>query len=194
MMPVEQGFSFRRTRPRLNQVQTVDTSAEPRELDSSEVTATPTNIPFGARGRDPGGYPRIIPAGQPFGEAGEPHRQELPKSMELPARPFNSAQYLSVSGVADADGQLLNDGLAFPIRTIMIDNFTTIWLYVSGAERFIPPLTMGWQFVVARASTQLRVTAVAPGGITQPSLTAGGVFSVFAFEDMMVGTASGSAA
>jgi hypothetical protein len=191
-MPVDQGFSFRRNRPQLNQVQTIDTSAESRELDSSAITTAPTHILHGARGRDPGGYPRVIPAGMPPSQAGEPHRQELPKSMELPARPYNFAEYLSYAGAVS--GELLNDSVAFPIRTIMVDNFTSVWLFVNGANRFIPPLTMGWQFVVNRASTLLRVTANAPGGITQPAFTAGGVFSVWAFELMMVGNAAGGTA
>jgi hypothetical protein len=180
---------FRRFRPSQNH--TVDNSAEPRELDSSELAKGPTSIPVGARGRSEGGYPRVIPAGEPFVVAGEYHRQELPKQMELPARPMNSAQYLQIPG--GATGELLMDGVAFPIRTIQVDNYTSCWLLVSSAERYIPPLTMGWQFPCARASSQIRVVGLSPPGIAQPAFTPLGVFSVFVFEGFMTMQAGGVA-
>lgn len=171
---------------------TEDTSGEQAiPLDTSALTNAPTRELMGPRGRDPGGYPKVIPAGMPPAVFGEPQRLMLPKDMEIPPRPTNYAEFLNILGAAS--GELLNSYLGFPAGTLQIDNYTSVWVFLDGAKRFIPPLTMAWQFPIFKRVTQVRVIAAAPPGIAQPAFTAGGVVYVFAIEQHLPITTGGAA-
>ena len=111
---------------------------------------------------------------------GEAHRQQVPKELRIPQIPGNYASWVAVPGAAA--GEVLGEPISFPARTIQIDNYTSCFLYVYGPERYIPPATMGWQFLLGRGITTIRVVAAAPPTFVQPAFTAGGVFYVFAFE------------
>jgi hypothetical protein len=160
-------------------------------MNTAWLDTGPTTIPYGARGRNPGGWPEVIPVGVPPAVAGEPHRLAVPKELRIPQIPGNFANFVAVPG--GAAGDLLQEPISFPARTIQIDNYTSCFIYVNGVERFIPPLTMGWQFVLGRGITTIYCRGLAPGLITQPAFTAGGVFYVFAYEAALVSTTSGSA-
>lgn len=164
--------------------ETVDTSDEQAiPLDTSALTSRPTRLPVGARGRDPSGYPKVIPAGMPPAVFGEPERLMLPKGLEVPPRPTNYKEFLNIAGAASGD--LINEYIGFPAGTIQIDNYTTVWLLLDGVKKFIPPLTMGWQFPVYHRVTNLRIVATPPGGQTQPAFSAGGVVYAFAIESRL---------
>lgn len=148
--------------------------------NSAWLDTGPSPVPYGARGRDPGGWPKVIPVGVPPAVAGEPHRMQVPKELRIPQIPGNFSSYIAVPG--GATGELLAEPISFPARTIQIDNYTTCFIYVSGVERFIPPATMGWQFLLGRGVTTIRCTGAAPPNFVQPAFTAGGVFYVFCYE------------
>jgi hypothetical protein len=52
---------------------------------------------------------------------------------------------------------------------------------------------MGWQFILGRGVTTIRVTGAAPPNFVQPAFTAGGVFYVFAYEAGMAQIGVGTA-
>ena len=149
-------------------------------ISTAYLTQGPADVPYGARGRDPGGWPKVIPVGVPPAVFGEARRQQVPKELRIPQIPGNFSSYINVPG--GAAGELLAEPISFVARTIQIDNYTSCFLYVYGAERFIPPATMGWQFLLGRGVTTIRVTGAAPPTFTQPAFTAGGTFYVFCFE------------
>lgn len=148
--------------------------------NSAWLDTGPSDVPYGARGRNPGGWPEVIPVGVPPAVAGEPHRMQVPKELRIPQIPGNYASWVAVPGAAA--GELLAEPISFPARTIQIDNYTSCFIYLAGAERYIPPGTMGWQFLLGRGTTTIRCYGAAPPNFVQPAFTAGGVFYVFAFE------------
>jgi hypothetical protein len=152
----------------------------------------PSSVPFGARGRDPGGWPKVIPVGVPPAVSGEPRRTQVPKELRIPAIPGNFSSWVAVPG--GSTGELLAEPVSFPARTLQIDNYTSSFIYVYGAERYIPPLTLGWQFVLGRGVTTIRCTGAAPPNVVQPAFVAGGVFYVFAFEAALSPNAIGGPA
>lgn len=149
-------------------------------LDTAFLTDRPSRILSGPRGRDPGGYPKVIPAGMPPAAFGEPKRLMLPKDMEIPPRPSEYKEFLNIAGAFS--GELINEYIGFPAGTIQLDNYTTCWVLLDAAKKFIPPLTMGWQIPIWKKVTSLRLVASPPGGQTQPSFSAGGVVYAFAIE------------
>lgn len=160
-------------------------------IDTAFLETKPTTIPYGARGRNPGGWPEVIPVGLPPAVAGEAHRIQIPKELRIPQIPGNYASFVAVAG--GATGQLLEEPTSFPVRTIQIDNYTSCFIYVQACDRYIPPLTMGWQFVLGRGVSQVRVVGASPPGIAQPAFTAGGVFYVFCFEAALTPGTPGAA-
>lgn len=171
-------------------IQNADEQALP--IESGYLETHPTSIPHGGRGRDPGGWPKVIPVGVPPSVSGEPRREAVPKEYRIPAIPGNFSSYIAVLG--GATGELLAEPISFPARTIQIDNYTSCFIYVYGAERYIPPATIGWQFVLGRGVTTIRCTGAAPPNFAQPAFTAGGVFYVFCFEAALSPNSVGGAA
>lgn len=149
-------------------------------INTAFLDTGPSPVPYGARGRNPGGWPEVIPVGVPPAVAGEFHRMQVPKELRIPQIPGNFSSWINVPG--GASGELLAEPISFAARTIQIDNYTSCFLYVYGAERFIPPATMGWQFLLGRGVTTIRVMGAAPPTFVQPAFTAGGTFYVFCFE------------
>jgi hypothetical protein len=159
--------------------------------NSAWLDTGPSSVPYGARGRDPGGFPKVIPVGVPPAVAGAPHFMGVPKELRIPQIPGNYASFVAVAG--GATGELINEPLGFPCRTLQIDNYTSCFIYLAGADRYIPPATMAWQFVLGRGVTTIRCTGAAPPNFVQPAFTAGGVFYVFCFEAALSTIAIGGA-
>lgn len=151
-------------------------------IDPSYAPIIPTRSLMGARGRDPSGYPKVIPAGMPPAQFGEFHREGVPKALEIPPRPPNSAELIAISVTANT-GDIIEKELGFPVRTIMIDNYSHIWVYIDGLQRWVAPITMGWCFPVYRAQTKVRLVASCPTGHTQTAVTAGDIVNVIATEE-----------
>ncbi len=158
-------------------------------IDSAAIETKPTTIPYGARGRNPGGYPKIIPVGVPPSVSGEPRRPHIPKELEIPARPTNSYQKIAVPLPASAGSSavpvdILDDELAFPIGTLYVHNMSTCWLYEASTGFYVPPNTVGWCIPQYRKSTKIHIQAAAPPGHAQAALTAGQCMSVIATESV----------
>jgi hypothetical protein len=185
------GEFAKKLRGRRSEIAVLNAGEQNLPIDTAWVETKPTTIPYGARGRNPGGWPEVIPVGVPPAVAGEPHRLQVPKELRIPAIPGNFASFVAVPGAAAGD--LLQEPIGFPCRTLQIDNYTSCFIYVNGVERFIPPLTMGWQFVVGRGFTTIYCRGLAPGLVAQPAFTAGGVFYVFCFEAAIANVTSGTA-
>jgi hypothetical protein len=177
-----------------SQIAVLNSEERALPIETSELVTAPTSIPYGARGRDPGGWPKVIPVGLPEAIAGEAHRLQVPKELRIPQIPGNFSSWVAVSGAVTSGGTVvLEEPISFPARTLQIDNYTSIFLYLDGAERYIPPATMGWQFLLGRGITTVRVRAIAPPNFVQPAFTAGGVFYVFAFEAALAQIGTGIA-
>lgn len=140
-----------------------------------------TNKQLGGRGRDGEGNPVAIPAGQ---SGAMVVQDNLAKADEFPKRPPKAINRITLTPTANS-GELLDEEQGMPIRGLLIDNYTSCWVYVSGIDRFFPPMTVGIAAPVWVASTKLRVLMSAPGGTSQPALTAGGVVLLTAVEEMV---------
>jgi hypothetical protein len=152
-------------------------------MDTAWIETKPTTIPYGARGRNPGGWPEVIPVGVPPAVAGEPRRLQVPKELRIPELPTNSRQYVGIALLANT-GDILQDDVAFPIGTIYIDNWSSCWVFVDVVGRWIIPDSIGWVIPTYRSSSQIYVRATAPPGYTQPALTAGGSLNVIVTESV----------
>ena len=137
----------------------------------------------GPRGRDPGGYPKTLPAGMPPAVFGEFRRNELPKDLEIPARPMNTASFIARAALATGD--IIDEEVSFPVRTLMVDNYSAVWIYVDGVQRWLTPHSAGWCLPMLRAQSKVHISGSAPGGHTQPSVTAGDVINVWAYEALL---------
>lgn len=142
--------------------------------------APPGPMPFGARGRDPSGFPEAIPVGVPPAVAGA-HRIEVPKNLRWPARPPLIQHFPSI--LAAAAGELINEGISFPAHSVRVDNWSNVFVLLDAADFYVLPWSVGWVIPMPRASTQLKLVGRAPSGFTQPALTAGGFVVVDCYED-----------
>ena len=147
-------------------------------------------FPMGPRGRDAGGFPTVIPVGVPPAVAGSRHA-EVPKDLRFPRIPPEIQHFPGVA-IPAATGDIIAEGLGFPMHTLWIDNFSSVWLHVEAGNHYVPPWSIGWVLALSRGSTTFEVRADAPPGITQPSLTAGGFFSAIASEDDRIPQAPGA--
>jgi hypothetical protein len=149
----------------------------------------PSDVPYGARGRDPGGFPKVIPVGVPPAVAGAPHFMEIPKELRIPALPTNLYQKNAVpvpaaAGSSTTPVDILDEECAFPIGTLYIHNMSTCWLLEGSSGMYIPPNTVGWVIPAYRKSSKIHVQAAAPPGHAQPALTAGQCISVVVTESV----------
>src|ERR1700681_3779701 len=92
-------------------------------MNTAFLDTGPSDVPYGARGRDPGGWPKVIPVGVPPAVSGEPRRMQVPKELRIPQIPGNFSSWVAVPG--GATGELLAEPVSFPARTIQIDNYTS---------------------------------------------------------------------
>lgn len=150
-------------------------------ISTAFLNTGPSDVPYGARGRDPGGWPKVIPIGVPPAVSGEPRRMQVPKELRIPTLPFNYYQRVAVPVLANT-GDVIDEECAFPIGTLYIDNYSSSWLYADGAAHWIPPLTMGWVLPCYRKPTKMHLSAQAPGPYTQPTFVAGGTCTVIGIE------------
>ena len=64
-------------------------------------------------------------------------------------------------------GASLDTTVEYRVRGIRIDNLSNSWLRLPDLNRYVPPLTMGWQSIVLDPTTRIRVefSDAPPGGI-----------------------------
>jgi hypothetical protein len=158
-------------------------------IDSAWIETRPTTIPHGGRGRDPGGWPKVIPVGVPPAVSGEPRREFVPKELRIPALPTNFYEKVGVVVPTSAGGaavpvDIIDDEVAFPIGSYYIDNYSSVWIYEGSTGHWMAPFTIGWVLTGNRKSTKVWIRALAPAGYTQPALTAGGTISVLVSEEV----------
>jgi hypothetical protein len=158
-------------------------------MDTAWIETRPTTIPYGARGRNPGGWPEVIPVGVPPAVAGEPHRLAVPKELRIPVLPTNSYSQNTVpvptaAGASIIPVEILLLDVAFPIGTFYIHNMSTVWILENVTQFYVPPNTVGWVIPCYKKSSQINIRAAAPPGHAQPALTAGQVISVIATESV----------
>lgn len=158
-------------------------------MDTAWIETKPTSIPYGARGRNPGGWPEVIPVGVPPAVAGEPRRLAVPKELRIPVLPTNSYQQNTVpvpaaAGASPTPVEILLLDVAFPVGTFYIHNYSTVWILENVTQFYVPPNTVGWVIPCYKKSSQINIRAAAPPGHAQPALTAGQVISVIATESV----------
>lgn len=143
----------------------------------------------GAIGVDPwapGGEGEIVQTGvaTSYGGPGLALQTKRLKQSEHNHVPCNFYEYPEIAITAN-NGVVKDVEAGFPIHSMIIDNYSNIWLYVDGAQRYIPPGVVGTVLSVFAAPTKLRITAAAPPGVTQPDLsTPAGVISVQLYEEL----------
>lgn len=164
--------------PKANDESTRLVSEGTAPVDGDDDTAHVSQ--YGGRGRDAQGRPVAIPAGR--GPAPPNVQDPIEKDQELPRRPPKNAKYVNVQ-LNTNTGEKMDDDLGFPCRGLIVDNYSSVWIFVSGADVYIPPFSVRWHLPIYQASSSLRVLASAPQGYTQPALTAGGTFSIVAVEE-----------
>ena len=157
--------------------------------NSAWLDTGPSDVPYGARGRDPGGFPKVIPVGVPPAVAGAPHFMEVPKELRIPVMPTNSAQKNAVpvptaAGASTTPVDILDEELSFPIGTLYVDNMSTCWVLEAASGFYVPPNTVGWVLPQYRKSSKMHLQAAAPPGHAQPALTANQCISVRATESV----------
>lgn len=150
-------------------------------IETARIVRGRPRVLVGPRGRDPGGYPKLIPVGVPPAVSGEPKRIEVPKDMEIPPRPPRYDQEIAISITANS-GDIIDKEVAFPVRSIQLDNYSHVWLYVDGIQRWIPPGTIGWCFPVLRAQSKIHIAASAPPNATQGAAATGDFLNVLVSE------------
>jgi hypothetical protein len=171
--------------------QTPSGGDRPLEAGEHDAVSTirPGPFPMGPRGRDAGGFPTIIPVGVPPAVAGSRHA-EVPKDLRFPRIPPEVQHWPSIP-IAANTGDIISEGTGFPVHTIWVNNYSSVWVYVDSGNVWLPPWYIGAILALSRAATTLRLTAAAPAGFTQPSLTTGGFLSVIASEDDRIPAAPG---
>lgn len=153
-------------------------AAEPRETPN--ITGFPSRngaTPEGFRVKRATGTP---PVQQP-GAAGTILR--IPKANRLPALPRGYHAFPDFA-IAANSGTVFDSPLEFEAHSVIIDNYSNIWLRVGNLNRYIPPYTVGVQAPCPQATQRVQVIAEAPPGLTQPNLgSTKMICSVFALED-----------
>lgn len=158
-------------------------------MNTAFLDTGPSPVPYGARGRDPGGWPKVIPVGVPPAVSGEPRRLQVPKELRIPTLPTNSEQKNAIvvptaAGSSATPVDILDEEVAFPIGTLYVDNMSTVWLLEAASGRYIPPNTVGWCLPQYRKSSKIHIQAAAPPGHAQPALTSGQCISATATESV----------
>jgi hypothetical protein len=180
-----------RLRGRGSQIAVNNAEEQNLPIDSAWVETRPTTIPHGGRGRDPGGWPKVIPVGVPPAVSGEPRRLQVPKELRIPALPTNLEQKIAVpvpiaAGSSAVPVDILDEEVAFTIGTLYISNMSTCWIQDGASGMYIPPNTVGWVIPQYRKSSKIHIAAQAPPGHAQPALTSGQCISVIATESVQV--------
>lgn len=182
-------FAFSRMAP--------DYSGAPRGLHNGDAEAIPiedaeavaddgqATTMRGPRGRfDPGAgqtvrrIPGLPPAQEPGGWGGI---DLLPKEARSPIIPPQIERLVDVATKVTT-GRLVDQQAGFTWRTIQIDNYSRIWLYVCAAARYVPPYTWGVQFPVLTGANKVQIDAAAPPGFTQTTASSTEVFDVTVIE------------
>jgi hypothetical protein len=178
-----------RLRGRGSQIAVNNAEEQNLPIDSAWVETRPTTIPHGGRGRDPGGWPKVIPVGVPPAVSGEPRRLQVPKELRIPALPTNFYEKVGIVVPTSAGGaavpvDIIDDEVSFPIGSYYIDNYSSVWIYESSTGRWMLPFSVGWVLTGNRKSSKILIRALAPAGYTQPALTSGGTISVLVSEEV----------
>lgn len=59
--------------------------------------------------------------------------------------------------------------IGFQAHTVVIDNYTPVWIYVPDANQYVPPYTAGFQVPLFHTTDYGYVTWVAPPGVPNPT-------------------------
>ncbi len=106
-----------------------------------------------------------------------PSRDGLPSMLgagrytDWAASPGNFKEWF-VNVVVQAGQPLLEEGVGFPVHTLLVDNPTYSWLMVEPGRRWIMPYLVGAIVPVFSGGQVVRVTAGAPPGLKSNTLTA----------------------
>lgn len=76
-----------------------------------------------------------------------------------------------------AVGTEIHEQTQFPVRSIVVDNYSSQFVYVAEAGRFVPPYTFG-AVLPANGQEQVNVTWQAPGAWAEPAAKGQGVWVV----------------
>jgi hypothetical protein len=64
----------------------------------------------------------------------------------------------------------LDAELGFPAHSVIADNPTKLWLFVSAAQRFVPPGVLGYVMQIPRAASKAQARWRAPAGVANPAV------------------------
>jgi hypothetical protein len=138
------------------------------DFAAAESDASTNSWAFrGPRGVRTGGELERVPVGLPPALGGPPRLFAYPKESSIPIVPPQFEEYLVTLGSSTVTGQILLDRqLAFPCRSIKVDNYTGVWLYIEALRMYIPPFCIATTWPVPAAPNKLSVRAETPQGLT----------------------------
>lgn len=117
-----------------------------------------------------------IPPGLPMLPKGDPRyhaytARPLPKSSRMDAPPWKQHQAFALSS-STGKAVLVDTDVGFMIRSMQIENYSSVWVLVDAVMKWIPPLFSA-EFIVSRRSQRLFIVEQPPAGTTQPAATSG---------------------
>jgi hypothetical protein len=134
-------------------------------LQDARREVTPSGF-AGGRGRDESGQPAIIPTGAPPVQTPMTAFASLPKDATMTPGQFERYTLTFSTN----SGRVNTGNAAFPIHTIQVDNYTSIYVFLPIVQRWIPPYTFGVQMPVIAGTGIIEAIAEPPPGTTQPAL------------------------
>lgn len=106
----------------------------------------------------------------------------LRRYTDMRVSPGNAVERFGSIDRPAAGNLLIEEGVGFPIHSIMIDNPTYRWLLLEPGRRVVQPYCVGMIHPVYQGGQILRVTVVAPPGLADHAVVAGQTVWVVASE------------
>ncbi len=102
----------------------------------------------------------------------------IPKAHRLPTVAYRNTTLFA------ADGTNSSVTLDHPANSVAVDNYAGEWLRVN-QDIWVPPMSIGWVFVLPSSTKNAAVQWEAPGGSTQTTKLSGSVARVQWFEEQL---------
>lgn len=103
----------------------------------------------------------------------------IPKSHRLPAVAYRSTAFFTTNGTA------LYAPLDHPANSVSVNNYSGQWCRV-GNDIWVPPMSVGWLFVLPSSTKNAQVAWEAPTGSTQTPSVSGSLVRTQWFEEQLI--------
>lgn len=131
--------------------------AIPDEFESANVANQPGVVDLASRAT----MDRI---GDVAGRVGG-HQREAPTPYRTTGFLPGQAETIDMTNAVDLDQEL-----GFPAHSVIADNPTKQWIFLSSAQRWIPPGTIGYVMQIPKAATKAQARWRAPDALAQPGI------------------------